>query len=409
VAAVKTSCVLTTFNALHVAGDSALLHVVDDWVALSGGGKTVMDDLGAAMGGAIGGNGSKSNILFAPGVDGGERGVVNSVQGIILQGTGGGCGPNVDCGRSRVYGGDFLTRLSADNSSIQLRNRRSLRVKAFPDWLNSTQAASLLLSSNTHLGLVARLVWPAPTQHERRRDTHSGQSERCRRRPRADLRCLHQIVALLGGRSMDAQTSGNDDVKDHSTCGSHSAAVWQRRCRSTGGLTMRARFTNSAQPTSNLGAWDLGSASIVDGHNMHGRFDKGDLERDAGTLGGIGSFEICDSVTMNPGSGVYHMGGGVTDVGTSDGGGRRPGGGSNGARGVDGGENIVGPNGGFLGAHNGKPLGKLTGSLLGSLSGNAILGQAVWEVAATTKQASLTAAKLASTRATLAQSVLTAS
>jgi hypothetical protein len=142
---------------------------------------------------------------------------------------------------------------------------------------------------------------------------------------------------------------------------------------------------------------------------MHGRFDKGDLERDAGTLGGIGSFEICDSVTMNPGSGVYHMGGGVTDVGTSDGGGRRPGGGSNGARGVDGGENIVGPNGGFLGAHNGKPLGKLTGSLLGSLSGNAILGQAVWEVAATTKQASLTAAKLASTRATLAQSVLTAS
>jgi hypothetical protein len=106
---------------------------------------------------------------------------------------------------------------------------------------------------------------------------------------------------------------------------------------------------------------------------MHGRFNKGDLGRDAGTLGGIGSFEICDSVTMNPGSGVCHMGGGVTDVGTSDGGGRRPGGGSNGARGVDGGENIVGPNGGFLGAHNGKPLGKLTGSLLGSLSGNAIL------------------------------------
>jgi hypothetical protein len=67
------------------------------------------------------------------------------------------------------------------------------------------------------------------------------------------------------------------------------------------------------------------------------------------------------------------MDGGVTNVGVGDGGGRRPGGNSNGARGTDSSNNVVGLNGGFLGMHSGRPPGKFTGSLLGSLSGSAIL------------------------------------
>jgi hypothetical protein len=72
-------------------------------------------------------------------------------------------------------------------------------------------------------------------------------------------------------------------------------------------------------------------------------------------------------------SGVRHMGGMVTGVGAGDGGGRRPGGVNNGARGVHDDDDVMGLNGGFLGTHSGMPLGKLTGSLLGSLSGSAIL------------------------------------
>jgi hypothetical protein len=62
-----------------VAGDISLLHVVDSWVAPSGSGKTIMDDLGAAAGGVIGDDGSKTNVLFTPGMDNGDRGVLNSI------------------------------------------------------------------------------------------------------------------------------------------------------------------------------------------------------------------------------------------------------------------------------------------------------------------------------------------
>jgi hypothetical protein len=112
---------------------------------------------------------------------------------------------------------------------------------------------------------------------------------------------------------------------------------------------------------------------------------------------------------MSPRSGVRHMGGRVTGVGAGDGGGRRPGGINNGARGVHDDDDVMGLNGGFLGTHSGMPLGKLTGSLLGSLSGSAILNSAVWAAAAAAKRVSSATVKLASTQASLARSALTGS
>jgi hypothetical protein len=56
------------------------------------------------------------------------------------------------------------------------------------------------------------------------------------------------------------------------------------------------------------------------------------------------------------------QGGGVTGVGAGDDGGGLPAGGSNGTRGADGGDSVVGLNGGFLGAHSGRPSGKLVGA-----------------------------------------------
>jgi hypothetical protein len=64
------------------------------------------------------------------------------------------------------------------------------------------------------------------------------------------------------------------------------------------------------------------------------------------------------------------QGGGVTSVGAGDDGGGLPAGGSNGTRGADGGDSVVGLNGGFPGAHSGRPSGKLVGGLMGSLSGS---------------------------------------